>query len=108
MRLRDRLRRVEPDNGDVAEIHRHDSHYMKLAEAVCGSMTDNEPNRGGANCWGSKVGAVIVLGGGPLARRVVSTGYNGTPSGSRTAWTAAACRLPVAAGPGNRFDLVSP
>jgi dCMP deaminase len=79
-----RLRRVFGTNGssfDPEDIRRHDRYYMKIAEAVRGSADDNDPNRDGANCWGSKVGAVVVLGGGALGRRVVSTGYNGTPSG---------------------------
>lgn len=51
---------------DTARILRHDSYYMGLAEQV----------KTGANCLGSKIGAVIVL-----ENRVLSTGYNGTPSG---------------------------
>jgi dCMP deaminase len=43
-------------------------YYMGIAEAV----------RKRANCWGSEVGAVLVRG-----DRVISTGYNGTPSGAR-------------------------
>ena len=45
---------------------RHDGYYMGLAEQV----------KTGANCLGSKIGAVIVL-----DNRVLSTGYNGTPDG---------------------------
>lgn len=40
-------------------------YYMSLAVAV----------RNNANCWGSEVGAVLVR-----KDRVISTGYNGTPS----------------------------
>lgn len=43
-----------------------DEYYMGIAMAV----------RSRANCRGNKVGALIVVG-----DRVVSTGYNGTPSG---------------------------
>jgi len=43
-----------------------DQYYMSIALAV----------RSRANCRGNKVGALIVVG-----DRVVSTGYNGTPSG---------------------------
>lgn len=43
-----------------------DAYYMGIATAV----------RARANCAGNKVGAVVVVG-----DRVVSTGYNGTPSG---------------------------
>jgi dCMP deaminase len=43
-----------------------DAYYMGIAEAV----------ERGANCLGSKVGAVLVL-----KNRVIGTGYNGTPSG---------------------------
>jgi dCMP deaminase len=43
-----------------------DEYYMGIADAV----------ERGANCLGSKVGAVLVL-----ENRVISTGYNGTPSG---------------------------
>jgi dCMP deaminase len=70
-----------PGGDDPTDVRQHDSYYIKIAEAVRGSEIDNDPDRDEANCWGSKVGAVIVLGGGPLGRRVVSTGYNGTPSG---------------------------
>lgn len=45
---------------------RQDDYYIGIAEAV----------ERGANCLGSKVGAVLVLG-----DRVIGTGYNGTPSG---------------------------
>jgi dCMP deaminase len=54
---------------------------MSVAEAVRGSESDDTPNRDGANCWGSKVGAVIVQGSGPTGERIISTGYNGTPAG---------------------------
>lgn len=43
-----------------------DRYYMGVAKAV----------ERGANCYGTHVGAVVVLG-----NRVVSTGYNGTPAG---------------------------
>ena len=87
MNLLDRIlrggrgRQERPPESDTTELRRHDRYYMKLAEAVRGDEFENDPNRDGANCWGSKVGSVIVLGGGPLGHRVVSTGYNGTPSG---------------------------
>ncbi|MGH8983991.1 MAG: deoxycytidylate deaminase [Acidimicrobiia bacterium] len=45
---------------------KRDEYYMGIADAV----------EKGANCLGTKVGAVIVLN-----NRVVSTGYNGTPEG---------------------------
>jgi dCMP deaminase len=45
---------------------KQDEYYLGIAEAV----------EKGANCVGSKIGAVLVLG-----NRVISTGYNGTPSG---------------------------
>ena len=51
-------------NEDRAKQIARDRYYMKLAEAV----------QEGANCLGSKVGAIVVL-----RNRVVSTGYNGTP-----------------------------
>jgi dCMP deaminase len=54
-----------------------------VAEAVGGSNDDNSPDRDGANCWGSKVGAVIVQGSGPAGERIISTGYNRTPAGFR-------------------------
>ncbi len=63
------------------DVRRHDRYYMSVAEAVRGSDTDNSPHRDGANCWGSKVGAVIVQGSGPAGERIISTGYNGTPAG---------------------------
>ena len=43
-----------------------DAYYLNLGKAV----------ENGADCLGSRVGAVVVL-----KNRVVSTGYNGTPSG---------------------------
>lgn len=43
-----------------------DAYYMGIAKAV----------EHGANCLGSQVGAVLVV-----EHRVISTGYNGTPSG---------------------------
>jgi dCMP deaminase len=43
-----------------------DRYYMSIAEAV----------ESGADCTGTHVGAVIVLG-----NRIISTGYNGTPEG---------------------------
>jgi dCMP deaminase len=43
-----------------------DEYFMTIAMAV----------RMRANCLGSKVGAVLVLG-----NRIISTGYNGTPAG---------------------------
>lgn len=43
-----------------------DEYYMGISQAV----------RVGANCLGSRVGAIVVL-----ENRVVSTGYNGTPTG---------------------------
>ncbi len=42
-----------------------DNYYMGIAWAV----------RAGANCWGTEVGAALVR-----SDRVISTGYNGTPS----------------------------
>jgi dCMP deaminase len=51
----DRKKQIEDDN-----------YYMGIAVAV----------EKGANCLGSQVGAVLVL-----ENRVISTGYNGTPSG---------------------------
>jgi dCMP deaminase len=63
------------------DVRKHDRYYMSVAEAVRGSSTDNSPDRHGANCWGSKVGAVIVQGSGPAGERIISTGYNGTPAG---------------------------
>jgi dCMP deaminase len=42
----------------------HDEYYMNIARAV----------RKRANCLGSRIGAIIVVG-----NRIVSTGYNGTP-----------------------------
>lgn len=64
-----------------ADVRRHDGYYMSVAEAVRGSNSDNSANREGANCWGSKVGAVVVQGSGPAGERIISTGYNGTPAG---------------------------
>jgi dCMP deaminase len=42
-----------------------DHYYMEIALTV----------RRRANCWGAKVGAVLVLG-----NRIISTGFNGTPA----------------------------
>jgi len=57
------------DEGAESERARQiskDEYYMRLANAV----------ETGADCLGTKVGAVVVL-----KNRVVSTGYNGTPAG---------------------------
>lgn len=51
---------------DRAKQRERDRFYMGIARAV----------REGANCTGSRVGALLVL-----DNRVISTGYNGTPSG---------------------------
>ena len=61
-----------------------DRYFMALARAVRGRDNvsggdDEQPAHAphhGANCYGSKIGAVLVLG-----DRVISTGYNGTPAG---------------------------
>lgn len=45
---------------------KRDTYYMAIAKAV----------REGANCVGTNVGAVLVL-----ENRIISTGYNGTPTG---------------------------
>jgi dCMP deaminase len=68
---------------DEKQYH-HDRFYMTIAEAVRGRAnipgTDEdqpEARRGfGANCYGSKIGALLVL-----DDRVIGTGYNGTPTG---------------------------
>jgi dCMP deaminase len=56
---------------------------MAIAEQVRGSLDAEEaaggelpPARGGANCLGSRIGALVVR-----DDRVISTGYNGTPDG---------------------------
>jgi dCMP deaminase len=58
---------VRTADGDerVKQIER-DRYYMGIAEAVTAK----------ANCYGSNVGAVLVL-----RNPVISTGYNGTPEG---------------------------
>jgi deoxycytidylate deaminase len=53
-----------------------DEYYMNIAMAV----------RKKANCLGRRVGAIIVK-----ENRIISTGYNGTPEGMKTAWMADAC-----------------
>lgn len=63
-----------------ADVRRHDRYYLSVACAVRGSESDDSPDRDGANCWGSKVGAVIVQGSGATGERIISTGYNGTPA----------------------------
>lgn len=65
----------------AAKIRRRDDYYIDIAKTVRGPKEGNDPGRDGANCTGSKVGAVLVLGNGPLGERVVATGYNGTPAG---------------------------
>jgi dCMP deaminase len=68
---------------DARQLQR-DRYYLDLAVAVRGREnlpgTDDDQPEGsqgfGANCYGSKIGAVLVL-----EDRVISTGYNGTPSG---------------------------
>jgi dCMP deaminase len=54
---------VTPERAKQVE---RDRYYMSIAEAV----------EAGADCVGTKVGAVVVL-----KNRIVSTGYNGTPEG---------------------------
>ena len=54
------------DGNDRDKQIAQDRYYMGIAEAV----------ELGANCLGSKIGAVLVLN-----NRVIGTGYNGTPSG---------------------------
>jgi deoxycytidylate deaminase len=51
---------------DRSQLIERDRYYMSLAEAV----------EKGADCLGTHVGAVLVR-----QNRVISTGYNGTPSG---------------------------
>jgi dCMP deaminase len=53
---------------NAAQRPDHDTYYMQIAMAV----------RERADCKGQKVGAVIVL-----KNRIISTGYNGTPTGMR-------------------------
>lgn len=64
---------------------RRDRYYMGIARAVRGRRDDNERREqgdqagatlGGANCLGSRIGAVLVR-----DDRIIGTGYNGTPSG---------------------------
>jgi hypothetical protein len=69
------------DSVEDSVSRRHDPYHMDVARAVRGDKEDNTPSRDGANCRGSKVGAVLVLGEGQLGERIVSTGYNGTPAG---------------------------
>ena len=69
-RQRVKLRFAGVDTGYVTE-DRHkqierDEYYMGLADAVMN----------GADCLGTRVGAVLVL-----ENRVIGTGYNGTPAG---------------------------
>lgn len=67
-----------------AKRDERDRYFMALARAVRGRDNvsggdDEQPAHAphhGANCYGSKIGAVLVLG-----DRVISTGYNGTPAG---------------------------
>lgn len=62
-----------------------DRYYMEIAFAVRGPENkeaeeklkeEGKPRRGGANCSGSKIGALLVR-----EDRIIGTGYNGTPSG---------------------------
>ena len=67
-----------------AKRDERDRYFMALARAVRGRTNEagddsaqpaGSPHHG-ANCFGSKIGAVLVL-----EDRVISTGYNGTPAG---------------------------
>lgn len=72
-----------------------DRYYMAIAHAVRGDPHDNSLDRVGAKCLGTKVGAVLVRGGtddDPLGDRIISTGYNGTPSGHEPNCLAGGCR----------------
>jgi dCMP deaminase len=68
--------------GDDAKQHRRDRYYMEVAVAVRGHVNDADNDQPedkrsyGANCYGSKIGAVLVL-----EDRIIGTGYNGTPAG---------------------------
>jgi dCMP deaminase len=62
----DDVQRLATTNPERRKQIAFDGYYLKLAKAV----------KEGADCLGSHVGAVVVL-----KNRVVSTGYNGTPSG---------------------------
>ncbi len=68
-----------------------DRYFMGIAIAV----------RERADCLGTKVGAVIVV-----DRRVVSTGYNGTPSGMKNCTEGGCyrCREREKYGPGEAYD----
>lgn len=68
-----------------------DRYFMGIAIAV----------RERADCLGTKVGAVIVV-----DRRVVSTGYNGTPSGMKNCTEGGCyrCRERDKYGPGEAYD----
>jgi dCMP deaminase len=68
-----------------------DRYFMGIALAV----------RERADCLGTKVGAVIVV-----DRRVVSTGYNGTPSGMKNCTEGGCyrCRERDKYGPGEAYD----
>ncbi len=69
-----------------------DTYFMGIAEAV----------RWRADCVGTRVGALIVVG-----RRVVSTGYNGTPTGMRNCTDDGCyrCREPEKYGHGQAYDV---
>ena len=68
---------------DQIKRAQRDRYYMNIAVEVRGRVkagTDDDQPEGhrghGANCYGSKIGAVLVL-----DDRIIGTGYNGTPSG---------------------------
>ena len=69
-----------------------DEYFMRIAMAV----------RARANCLGSKVGAVLVLG-----NRIISTGYNGTPEGMPNCDEGGCdrCGNRQIYGPGKGYDL---
>lgn len=104
--VRDLADEVIPNGGDLATLHQHlndrirnslffrerpswDHYFMNLAQVASTR----------SNCIKRKVGAVVAL-----DRRVVSTGYNGTPRGVRNCNEGGCPRCAAGAETGTRLD----
>jgi dCMP deaminase len=78
--------------GEGASRPAPDEYFMRIAMAV----------RARANCTGRRVGAIIVR-----DRRILSTGYNGTPSDMTNCLDGGChrCAHPETYGPGESYDV---
>ncbi|MEE8558551.1 MAG: deaminase [Myxococcota bacterium] len=104
--VRDLADEVIENTGSIAELHRHvqrllerrllfqdrpswDAYFMNIARVVASR----------SNCVKRRIGAVVVV-----DRRIISTGYNGTPRGVRNCNEGGCPRCASAAESGTRLD----